>query len=437
MITIYASQPLLFKIKNQLLIISFIKIIQNEIVDIIRVPIRNAVIEISRYEYLSSVLKYEQEKYQKYENGITFFKFKRIENIFFCFERDFVSFIQEFPSSCINFIQIAFLYWKLPIIYFFLMINILIAMVAILYWPPIREKAFKMEEKLGSKLAISLNNYKMNSRSLENLFEFRSVNQTDINAYRIAIISKHLYKIALCIPPVLLLGFKYSSNIFNFKREYFEDQFINEFLIFSLNFSKAVMSLVSFIGMSRGLDMLMGQNRIQDKKDNKSILAIDAIFCGLSKPISLEIKPAEKLIIIGPNGSGKTMFCRTITGNQNIISGKLEIPDNSILINSENYLFEVDFKRLKNLKLINERYEYLLEKKNLSKGQRNFLVTILALETNAELIAFDETLDSITGKMLEDAKKIIKSSEKIIVITSHREDIINWLSRKIYINAFT
>ena len=317
------------------------------------------------------------------------------------------------------------------------MINILIAMVAILYWPPIREKAFKMEEKLGSKLAISLNNYKMNSRSLENLFEFRSVNQTDINAYRIAIISKHLYKIALCIPPVLLLGFKYSSNIFNFKREYFEDQFINEFLIFSLNFSKAVMSLVSFIGMSRGLDMLMGQNRIQDKKDNKSILAIDAIFCGLSKPISLEIKPAEKLIIIGPNGSGKTMFCRTITGNQNIISGKLEIPDNSILINSENYLFEVDFKRLKNLKLINERYEYLLEKKNLSKGQRNFLVTILALETNAELIAFDETLDSITGKMLEDAKKIIKSSEKIIVITSHREDIINWLSRKIYINAFT
>jgi ABC-type sugar transport system ATPase subunit len=80
----------------------------------------------------------------------------------------------------------------------------------------------------------------------------------------------------------------------------------------------------------------------------------------------------------------------------------------SILINSENYLFEVDFKRLKNLKLINERYEYLLEKKNLSKGQRNFLVTILALETNAELIAFDETLDSITGKMQKRLLKVVK-----------------------------
>ena len=188
--------------------------------------------------------------------------------------------------------------------------------------------------------------------------------------------------------------------------------------------------------MSRGLDMPIEQNNMQNKKDSKSILAIDAIFCGLSKPISLEIKLGEKLIIIGPNGSGKTMFCRTITGNQNIISGKLEIPDNSILINSENYLFDVDFEKLKNLKLINEKYKYLLQKKNLSKGQRNFLSTILALETNAELIAFDETLDSITGKMLEDAKDIIKSSEKIIVITSHREDIINWLDRKIYINAF-
>ena len=106
----YYLQFMIFRIKEQFLIItSFIQPIQDSILNIIRIPIRNDSILIARNRYMYFLLKHTKEKYEKYQNSSVLFKFKRIETVFSGLERDFLIFIQYFPSFCINIIQIFFI----------------------------------------------------------------------------------------------------------------------------------------------------------------------------------------------------------------------------------------------------------------------------------------------------------------------------------------
>lgn len=417
------------------LLMSFIRPIQSSILFIIKAPIGNSAIEIARNSYLYSVLKNTKEKYQKYENSITAIKFKRIEIILSGIERDFVDFIQDFPLACINIyraILLGSLYTNFYLTSGILNLSILISAFSMWRWPQIRKVAFEWEEKLASKVALSLNNYKLSCRSSQNLNEYTSVNRQDIASYQYAMQEKSMHKILTSIPGIILVFMNLSLE------NLIEQPGIYELFLFCLNFPRASISLISIVALSQGLYIP------EEKKNiiiNDKIMLRDCIIKGLKNPISLEMSRGEKIAVVGRNGSGKTMFCRTITGNQSIISGEINFPESSILVDSENYLFESDFIVLldelsrEDSILDKDKYKILLENKNLSKGQRNFFSAILALRADVDLVVFDETLDLISADMLEDLKKFIQNSSKIVVVTSHRKNIINWFEKKIDLNG--
>ena len=101
----YFFQFFIIKIQKQLIIINiFIYAIQQSVLQLFRIPIRNTAIITARTEYLESLLKNTPEKYQKSQNGQILFKLKRIEIIFCSLEADFLSFVTHFPSAILNFV---------------------------------------------------------------------------------------------------------------------------------------------------------------------------------------------------------------------------------------------------------------------------------------------------------------------------------------------
>lgn len=431
LLSIYYLQFLVFEIKQHFLLISsFIQPIQDNILNIIKIPIRNDSIAFARDRYIYSVLKNEEEKYERYENSLILFKFKRIETIFSGLERDFLVFIQYFPSCCINLIQIFLIYREFIYTPFIISINLLIFIFCLISWTKLRAESFRREEILGSKLGISLNNYRMNFKDGEFSSDYSAANLKDIEAYKSAMKAKSIYRIALHFPGLVLIMVYYLYP--SFICELLDGKIILQLVIFSLNFSRSAFSFISIAGLSIGLKLFQITKKANPEDQNISLERV--ILNGFRKPLSIKIKNKEKVVVVGNNGSGKTMFCRAITGNQSPISGKISYPKDSLLMDSENYLLQSDLEKLSRFGMIKYKYKYLLNRKSLSKGERSFLATLVALKSNLKLLVFDETFDSITGEMLKDLKKLFKNSKKILVLVSHRKDIIKWFSRKIVLD---
>ncbi|WP_181021051.1 ATP-binding cassette domain-containing protein [Entomoplasma ellychniae] len=171
----------------------------------------------------------------------------------------------------------------------------------------------------------------------------------------------------------------------------------------------------------------------------------------LLKNLRFEIKNNQKILIIGHSGCGKTTFLKSLVKiNQNY--------DGDILLNNKNYhslsdetlynsiyyseqfphLFEdtilnnitlwneeVNELKIKNiLDKLNFHPEYNLQSQiiNLSGGEKQKILLAQAINTNRDILIFDEPTSSLdvrnTGTILE----YLLSIDKTVIIVSHKLD---------------
>ncbi|MEO0159299.1 MAG: ABC transporter ATP-binding protein [candidate division WOR-3 bacterium] len=146
----------------------------------------------------------------------------------------------------------------------------------------------------------------------------------------------------------------------------------------------------------------------------------------LLKEFSLKIKSGEKVLIIGPNGSGKTTIANIISGLLSPQKGKVILPER---ISSLTLPFEFPLLKIKELPIDKDllrdfKLDEFLENypDELSVGQRQKLSIALALSKEADLYIFDEPLANLDKESIPlIMKKILeKTKGKTLIVIMHK-----------------
>lgn len=181
------------------------------------------------------------------------------------------------------------------------------------------------------------------------------------------------------------------------------------------------------------------------------------------KKVNLEFNSGKIYGIVGKNGSGKTMLLRSIAGLIKPTHGTVYVdgqilykdisfpPERGIIIEKPDLLEQLS--GLENLKFLAEiknivSEEQIIEfmkmfsldphsKKPLKKyslGMKQKIGIIQAIMENQKLLILDEpfnALDESTVIILRDLFKEYKNEDKLLIITSHHADDINFLCDEI------
>ena len=163
------------------------------------------------------------------------------------------------------------------------------------------------------------------------------------------------------------------------------------------------------------------------------------------KNLSTDISTNGITIILGPNGSGKTLLTKIIKGLIKPESGELSIKLNGTTPKtgylSQNIIFlrrnvfnnlayPLEIKGLKK-KMINKRIEFLLKyfgfsskkkisARNLSEGNKQYLSFIRALVSKPNLLILDEPSSNLDMQFTKKVEKFLikeRSRIKIIMVT--------------------
>lgn len=176
------------------------------------------------------------------------------------------------------------------------------------------------------------------------------------------------------------------------------------------------------------------------------------------KDISFQIKEGNVLVLLGPNGSGKTTIIKCLLGlnkaNENSIIlndvdvSKLKINERAKLfsyVSQENVfaslnvfdtvllgrlpytnIYESDEDKGKTLKTLEKFHLLPLKDKNINEisgGEKQRVMIAKAFNQDTPVIVFDEPMNNldITYQMelLEEVKNLAKNENKIIVISIH------------------
>lgn len=193
------------------------------------------------------------------------------------------------------------------------------------------------------------------------------------------------------------------------------------------------------------------------------------------KNINLIINQGEKVGIVGENGSGKSIFAKTILGfykyegniyinNHNIKRlNKSNIRKYVELILGESYMFSGSI--LENIKLRNEKsidiieeicteceikddiykfkdkYDTLIGEKGtkLSGGQKQRLSMARGIASNKPILILDEALNKLDNKTRKNilSHLIYKYNNKTMILISNNLEIIKYVDSIIYIDGLT
>ena len=166
----------------------------------------------------------------------------------------------------------------------------------------------------------------------------------------------------------------------------------------------------------------------------------------LFENLSSEILGSGISVILGPNGSGKTMLLKIINGIIKPNSGKINLKkrNNKLSISYasqkiimlrrnvyENLRFALSIKRLEK-KIIHQRILYLLKffeledkinfsARKLSAGKKQYLSIIRALSLDSDIILLDEPCSNLDHRSTRKIEEFIinekKRGKKLIIVT--------------------
>ena len=396
-------------------ILKIVGSIDSSIRTIISIPLRNSIILAARKDYLKNSAG---SRYDKSDYGTAYAELRRMEYI--------IAGIQNYITSLIQALPLFYLYLKelsttaKYLLYFFCIINIIFILPTRL-WFKLRTKAYQADNELNSEIYSVFNNF---GREIPQTGLIRKLDK-EIKLYIIALNAKYKYKIVLTVLNISLILLYYlfyglSINLFS------------SFVFFTINYVKIFISIISIISLLEGLPST-DTRTLEPQIKNGAIELVNLNIPGVFTGLNLKIQPGEKVVCTGDNGSGKTLILRLIRGYEPyyytpyVASTLLEETSSPLLD---------DFILLKNNPIWNSEFtefHSLLEKSNLTRGQKLFLVISATLLNQSGCVLIDEALDPITGNLLEGIQKLINRSPATILVTSHNLNVIKMFERKLTI----
>jgi putative tryptophan/tyrosine transport system ATP-binding protein len=201
-------------------------------------------------------------------------------------------------------------------------------------------------------------------------------------------------------------------------------------------------------------------------------------FAPVLNDINLELKPNDFCVIIGSNGSGKSTFLRSISGEYHIDKGQIfinnhdvtnknrynkiasviqdvnkgTIPEmtmleNMALSNMRNHnaslIFYSSFKEqaINLVKTLNVGLEEYINQplKSLSGGQRQMIATLMAINSKPQILLLDEHTSALDPRMQNilmeyTAQSVAKNNITTLMITHKLDDALKYGNRLIMLH---
>lgn len=348
--------------------------------------IKNDAMSFMKQSYIKDIAS-SFHAYNLDEQGISMVKINRINAMIFAIEREIFSLMTSLPiiftMLCTGKIKIA---------------HAVLSGIVIYFWADlilVRMRAFQIEDAAGKSVMSMLLNSATHSLGHINK-EFR--------AYVSFINQKQIYTIFTYL---IFVGYAILSHPIG-------SPMFCTIILFGKNI---ITTSVAVITVFYAIESFEHDGEKCAIPELSNLEVHDAVLCNNTHVPKIDLTPGAALCVFGLNGVGKTLLCRAIMGYDKLLHGSIARPVNSVLVSRYNTVSD------EHLAAVSE-YSSVLSTKPFSTGMTGFIMTIWALK-NHDCIVIDEALDSLSDNLLQIImSKINNAKEKIIVLVSHRKDII-------------
>ncbi len=450
----------------------------------IRNVLRVRIVESARNQLKIEVIKHIQLlQFNEYHNSSIASYIQNssddVKNIIDLFDRQLTYIFDIALILIFAFINIVNLNAYLSLVLLFSIL--LIVLFSFIYIKGAKKKTkelMKIQKELYSKTTDNYSNakfFKINNLQEEEYKKFEQINQKyyDLSAEKTAFDSKYKLFVSsflnrMQVPLIFILGFiLYYYDIITVGAIYVTISYANK-IINALNNMAELMEFINSYFVSYGRLQEIFNAKIENSgtipfnKDNFDIkfenVTIKLNNTTILKNLNFEIKSNEKVAIIGPTGSGKTILLKTLTGFYDYsgsikIGGielkelnKMSLRENMCLILQESYLFsksitdnitllnnKADVGSILEFFKIKQEVQAFINQENtliggngatVSKGQKQRIVLARAFAEPKNIMLFDDSFSAIDIKNKNEIlENLLKQDDYTQIFVTHNIEI--------------